>query len=58
MAWQCLRENDLDSILTLVFLNNRNGAEIEMVHVVTHIQFISDKVYWQPIKTFIKHSRQ
>lgn len=52
-------KNDLDSILTLVFSNTKNGAQIEMVHAFTPTQFTElwDQVYWKPMKEFIKRGR-
>lgn len=54
------KKNDLDSILTLVFSNNRHAAQIEMVHAFTPVQFTElwNEVYWQPMKEFIERNRQ
>jgi activator of HSP90 ATPase len=53
-------KDDLDSILALVFSNTRNGAQIEMVHAFTPNQFreLWDKIYWQPIKEFIRQGKR
>ena len=48
-------ENDLDSILTLVFSNTKTGAQIYLTHSCTPKQFkeLWRKVYWDPIKEFL-----
>jgi activator of HSP90 ATPase len=54
------KNDDLDSILILVFSDTANGAQIEMVHAFTPGQFIElwDEIYWQPMKEFIKQGKQ
>ena len=60
-AWRgnVWKRDDLDSILTLVFSDTKAGGQIEMVHAFTPSQFTElwDKVYWQPMKAFIKQER-
>jgi len=60
-AWRgnVWEKDDLDSILTLVFSDTRNGAQIEMVHAFTPDQFreLWNEIYWQPIKEFIRAKR-
>ena len=53
-------KNDLDSILTLVFSNTKNGGQIEMVHAFTPNQFTElwNEIYWQPMKEFIKQGKR
>lgn len=53
------KKNDLDSILTLVFTDTKNGAEIDLVHSFTPDQFIElwEQVYWQPIREYLKTNR-
>ena len=53
-------EDDLDSILTLVFSDTKSGGQIEMVHAFTPPQFTElwRKVYWQPIKDFVKKGKE
>jgi activator of HSP90 ATPase len=48
-------ENDLDSILTLVFSNTKTGAQIYMTHSCTPKQFkeLWKQVYWDPIREFL-----
>jgi hypothetical protein len=48
-------ENDLDSILTLVFTDTKTGAQIHMTHSCTPKQFkhLWKQVYWDRIKEFI-----
>jgi len=49
------RNDDLDSILILIFSDTKMGAQIEMVHAFTPSQFIElwDEVYWQPMKQYL-----
>jgi activator of HSP90 ATPase len=49
-------EDDLDSILTLVFNDTNRGASIIMVHACTPNQFTElwKHVYWDPIKKYLK----
>jgi activator of HSP90 ATPase len=53
-------KDDLDSILTLVFINTPKGGQIDLVHSFTPSQFTElwDEVYWQPIKEFIKQEKK
>jgi activator of HSP90 ATPase len=48
--------DDLDSVLSLVFSDTGNGAEIEMVHAFTPEQFeeMWNEVYWEPIRKYLK----
>lgn len=48
-------ENDLDSILTLVFSDTTNGAQVRMVHACTPVQFTElwNEVYWEPIREYL-----
>lgn len=48
-------EDDLDSILTLVFSNTKTGAQIYLTHSCTPKQFKErwKQVYWEPIKVFL-----
>jgi activator of HSP90 ATPase len=50
------KEDDLDSILILIFSDVKDGAQIEMVHAFTPDQFIElwDEVYWKPLKDFLR----
>jgi activator of HSP90 ATPase len=50
------KKDDLDSILTLVFSNIKDGAQIEMVHAFTPSQFTElwNEVYWQPIRKYLR----
>ena len=61
-AWRgnVWEKDDLDSILTLVFSDTRNGAQIEMVHVFTPNQFreLWNEIYWQPMKAFIRQVKR
>ena len=52
-------ENDLDSILTLVFSNTKTGAQIYMTHSCTPKQFkhLWKQVYWDPIKEFLTRNK-
>ena len=54
------KEDDLDSILTLVFTDTTKGAQIDMVHAFTPDQFIElwEQVYWQPIRDYLKMNRR
>lgn len=46
------KADDPVSILTLLFSDTKNGAQIEMVHAFTPTQFTElwNEVYWLPIK--------
>ena len=61
-AWRgnVWEQDDLDSILTLVFINTPKGGQIDLVHSFTPSQFTElwDEIYWQPIKEFIKQERK
>lgn len=50
------KEQDLDSILVMTFLNTPGGSTIEMVHCCTPPQFkeLWDEVYWKPIRKYLK----
>jgi activator of HSP90 ATPase len=50
------KEDDLDSILTLVFTDTTKGAQLDLVHAFTPDQFIElwEQVYWQPIRGYLK----
>ena len=50
------KEDDLDSILSLVFTDTVKGAQIDLVHSFTPDQFIElwEQVYWQPIRDYLK----
>lgn len=60
-AWRgnVWEKDDLDSVLTLVFSDNRTGGQIEMVHAFTPNQFTElwNDIYWQPMKDFIKQGK-
>ena len=60
-AWRgnVWEKDDLDSVLTLVFSDNRTGGQIEMVHAFTPIQFTElwNEIYWLPMKEFIKQGK-
>ncbi len=51
-------EDDLDSVLTLVFSDTKEGAKIEVVHAYTPDQFHEkwEEVYWNPIREYLKKS--
>jgi len=53
------KDDDLDSILTLVFTDTTKGAQIDLVHACTPEQFVElwEQVYWQPIRDYLKASR-
>ena len=53
------KEEDLDSILSLVFTDAVKGAQIDLVHSFTPDQFIElwEQVYWQPIRAYLKRNR-
>ena len=53
------KEDDLDSILSLVFTDTIKGAQIDLVHSFTPDQFIElwEQVYWQPIREYLKMKR-
>lgn len=61
-AWRgnVWKKDDLDSILTLIFSDTKDGAQIEMVHAFTPSQFneLWDEVYWQPIKQYLKQKNK
>ena len=61
-AWRgnVWEKDDLDSILTLVFINTPKGGQIDLVHSFTPSQFTElwDEIYWQPIKEFIKQEKK
>ena len=48
-------DDDLDSILTLVFSNTKTGAQIYLSHCCTPKQFkqLWKQVYWEPIAKFL-----
>jgi activator of HSP90 ATPase len=48
-------DDDLDSIVTLVFSDTKAGAEIYLVHACTPKQFkeLWKEVYWDPMKEFL-----
>lgn len=50
-------KSDLDSILTLIFSDTKDGGQIEMVHSFTPNQFpeLWDKIYWKPMKDYLKN---
>jgi len=50
------KDDDLDSILTLVFRDTTKGAQIDLVHAFTPDQFVEawEQVYWQPIRDYLK----
>jgi hypothetical protein len=56
-AWRgnVWEENDLDSILTLVFTDITNGARVHMTHACTPSQFqeLWNDVYWKPLKAYL-----
>ena len=60
-AWRgnVWEKDDLDSVLSLVFSDNRTGAQIEMVHAFTPNQFTElwNEIYWQPMKEFVKQGK-
>ena len=49
------KDDDLDSILTLVFSDTKTGAQIYLTHSCTPKQFkeLWKQVYWDPIKKFL-----
>jgi activator of HSP90 ATPase len=51
-VWQ---DDDLDSILTLVFTDTKTGAQIYLTHSCTPKQFkeLWRQVYWEPIREFL-----
>ena len=51
------RDDDLDSILTLVFNDTPKGCKLHMVHAFTPDQFDErwEEVYWQPIRKYLKN---
>jgi hypothetical protein len=53
-------EDDLDSILTLVFSDIKTGAQIYMTHSCTPKQFkhLWKQVYWDRIKEFLAKSKK
>lgn len=57
-AWRgdVWNDGDIDSVLTLVFSNTVDGAQIDMVHACTPTQFTElwDTVYWQPIRAYVQ----
>ena len=61
-AWRgnVWEKDDLDSILTLVFINTPKGGQIDLVHSFTPSQFTElwNEIYWQPIKEFIKQEKK
>lgn len=47
-------ENDLDSILTLVFSDIKTGAQIDMTHTCTpKFKHLWKQMYWDRIKEFL-----
>ena len=54
------KENDLDSIVTLVFSDIKGGAQIYLTHSCTPKQFkeLWKPVYWNPIKYYVAHQDQ
>lgn len=54
------KEDDLDSILMLIFSDVKDGAQIEMVHAFTPDQFMElwDEVYWKPLRDYLKNVRE
>jgi hypothetical protein len=52
-------DDELDSVLTLVFTSVKGGSEIYMVHSNTADEFVErwDEVYWQPMKKYLKAAR-
>src|SRR5688572_1265011 len=61
-AWRgnVWKEDDLDSILTLVLTDTTKGAQIDLVHAFTPDQFVEawEQVYWQPIRDYLKTNRR
>ena len=53
-------EQDLDSILILVFSDTTKGGTIDLVHSFTPDQFgeLWEQVYWQPIRTFLNRNKR
>ena len=53
-------ENDVDSILTLVFSDAKTGAQIHMAHSCTPKQFkhLWKQVYWDRMKEFLAKNKK
>ena len=53
-------DDELDSVLTLVFTSVKDGSEIYIVHSNTADEFVErwDEVYWQPMKKYLNASRK
>lgn len=52
-------DDDLDSIVTLVFSNTKTGAQIYLSHSCTPTQFkeLWKEVYWDPLTKFLAERR-
>lgn len=60
-AWRgnVWHKDDLDSILTLIFSDTKEGAKIEMIHAATPDQF-PDKwgeIYWNPLRDYLAKNK-
>lgn len=51
------KEDDPDSILTLIFSDTKDGAQIEMIHAATPEQFPDkwEEIYWTPIREYLSN---
>lgn len=48
-------QDDPDSILSLIFSDTKDGAQIDMVHAFTPEQFPDkwEEIYWTPIREYL-----
>ncbi len=51
------KENDLDSIVIMVFTSTQRGAKIDLIHANVPDQFVKvekwKELYWEPMKAYL-----